>query len=47
MTFQLARRTRIVMLTVPVPRDRSASQNVRPPRYLRTDIEDDWTSERI
>jgi len=24
-----------------------AGQNVRPPRYLRTDIEDDWTSERI
>jgi hypothetical protein len=24
-----------------------AGQNVRPPRYLRTDIEDNWTSERI
>jgi hypothetical protein len=23
------------------------AQNVRPPRYLRTDIEDGWTSERI
>ena len=31
----------------PPARDRSAGQNVRPSRYLRTDIEDDWTSERI
>jgi len=28
-------------------RDAAGTQNVRPARYLRTDIEDDWTFGRI
>src|SRR6266567_6718418 len=32
---------------VPVWPRPAGGQNVRPPRYLRTDIEDNWTSERI
>jgi len=33
--------------TEPPATEPRGPENVRPARYLRTDIEDDWTSERI